>query len=97
MRRLSEERMKELEFRQFNYTNAKTGFVGGFKVIVSYGLVVALIGRNFSFSAKGYHDYSPTTAKQVTQITGINTAERRKTWKILEINHFEKLVEELQL
>lgn len=62
-------------------------------IIASYGLIVA----RYSYvtgqweSAEGFHDYSSTTAKQVTRITGHSTNYRRRYWKMRTQEEFEAI------
>ena len=90
--------LKKMGFVKFNSTNAMVKN-DGFRAIASYGLIIALydLTKNIWVSACGKHDYSSTTSKQVTQITGVCTSDRRKTWvindndfRLLE-NKFKKL------
>ena len=95
MRRISKEELKELGFVKFNSTSAMVKYSGNEPhVIVSYGLIVAVKPYDVWESCEGYHDYSATTAKQVTQITGVNTSTRRKTWNIFTSE--EDFIKELQ-
>jgi len=85
MRRLNVHQMLDSGFSQVDSMQCHQR--GG--VVVSYGLIVA-IGNT---SAVGYHDYSTTTAKQVTRATGVCTADRRKHWNIVSESDFLKLCE----
>lgn len=90
---LSDDERKRLGFTQVKQQQL---FQRGF-VLVSYNLVVAIRmnyqGRMVWVSADGYHDFSPTTARQLTQRLGTNTADRRKGngWKLINGEQFEQI------
>lgn len=86
---ISDDERKRLGFVQIGQKNLyQRGFV-----LISYNLVVAVRtlwnGRLTWISAKGYHDYSPTTAKQLTQHLGVDTKTRREKWLIIDYRTFE--------
>ena len=80
--------LKELGMYRFNQTNA---YVGN-NIIASYGLIVAINKNGRWYSSDGKHNYSKTTSKQVTQITRVDTRQRKKTWNIINESEFLKMV-----
>ena len=91
MIRYTEAELKARGFTRFNSTNA---YVRD-DAIVSYGLPVALRVDGKWTSAAGLHDYSPSTTKQVYQITGDLVGYRRKEWNIIGLIEFRELVERI--
>jgi hypothetical protein len=87
MIRISKETLKANGFKQINSMQAYQR--GG--IIVSYGLIVAINQT----SAKGYHDYSSTTSKQVTRASGVGTLDRRKKWNIVSADKFEAMAKKI--
>lgn len=87
MGRISTKQLKDNGFVRVDNMHAYQR--GG--IIVSYGLIVAID----DVTCEGYHDYSTSTAGQVTRATGVRTADRRKWWTFVDEKEFLRMSQEI--